>query len=463
MSLINPFGIREREVKKIIKDFCPDKTMFYSQNEEPCFNTKKGYAIPSSLDTAEANLCGTAFDYAVRFLIAKKQNANKEAAIEYLVAGGLFSHENHFHEITFDVEKLKKYEIFVDKSNVIICGSWSSWLERENNIRKSKIEYLCSEGTIKVSFVKNDILNELKDRFEEFRNSIKDFIYDDTVNNDDLIIEKCIILAKMEQIVRSSQGYVSIDDIYSFNDKYIAVKKELHKLLESFRKIFLPIVKQESEVVFNPSFGFGSWMVGGADADIYIDGTLYDFKVVKKNGWSSKNATQIMGYFILDLFAKECKDPKTDLYNKKIERIALYNVRYAEIDYYDCKNIDKNLLKNAIRRIGDIFILYKVFYLKRHHDDVVEKFSIPLEDDSCLDWNEQHAEELNEYSKRIENGDVLSRYEKEDFEKYTKIKKRITEYIQGANSISIIRELIKKQIITYDNQDRHGLDNCDSK
>ena len=177
MSLTNPFGIREREVKKIIKEFCPDKTMFYSQNEAPCFNSKKECAIPSGLDPTEANLCGTAFDYAARFFIAKKINANKETAIKHLAAEGLFAYENHFHEITFDVEKLKKHEIFVEKSKAIICGSWSSWLERENNIIKAKTEYLCSEGTIKVSFVYKDILNELKDKFEEFRNSIKDFIY----------------------------------------------------------------------------------------------------------------------------------------------------------------------------------------------------------------------------------------------------------------------------------------------
>ena len=42
-------------------------------------------------------------------------------------------------------------------------------------------------------------------------------------------------------------------------------------MLDSFRKVFLPIVRDESVVVYNPHFGIGSRIIGGADADIYND------------------------------------------------------------------------------------------------------------------------------------------------------------------------------------------------
>ena len=446
MSLTNPFGIREREVKSIIKELTPEKSLFYSQSGLKCFDPKRECRVSSSLNPTEANLCGTAFDYSARFFIAKRIRDNKDAVVEHLVASSLFSYENNFHEITFDIEKLKKYGILVNKSKEIVCGCWQRWLEREKNITRSKIEYFYSEGIIKLSSINKDILDDLKDKYEKFRISIKELLYDDSENQDDMIIEKCIILARMEQIVRSSQGYMTISAMYCFRNNDIAVKIELQKLLDSFKNTFMPLVSEKSKVIFNPRFGIGSWMVGGADADIYIDGTLYDFKVVNKSGWSLKNATQIVGYYILDLFAKHCKDIYSDLFYENVDRVALYSVRYEEIAYYDCRNINNDLIKNVLRRIADVFILYNVFYLKRHHDDIVEKFAMPLENDSCLDWNEPHAEELNWLNKKLESGDKLSSYEKENLKKYIEIKNRITKYIQGADTVLIIEELIRKHI-----------------
>lgn len=127
------------------------------------------------------------------------------------------------------------------------------------------------------------------------------------------------------------------------------------------------------EMSLNPYFGIGSRIVGGADADIYIDGTLYDFKVIKKNGWSSAYATQIIGYYLLDLIAKKCEDWKSNLYNYKIDRVALYNVRYEKISYYDCDKLNGTIIDNIIHKISDIYILYKVFYFVRHYDDIIKK------------------------------------------------------------------------------------------
>lgn len=55
-----------------------------------------------------------------------------------------------------------------------------------------------------------------------------------------------------------------------FNDNVI---NELRNLFIVFKEEFIKnIVKKESIVVFNPEFGLASELVGGADADIFIDG-----------------------------------------------------------------------------------------------------------------------------------------------------------------------------------------------
>ena len=292
MSLTNPFGIQQNEIKNIIKEFCPEKESFRSQNGTTCFNTKKECMVPSSLDSSDANLCGTAFDYVARFFIAQKISNNKCMATKELMAENIFSYR-YFRQININIHKIQKSGICIKNTNSIVCGNLSKWLEKECNINKYKIENLCDAGILKVSYINTADLDDLKLQYDKFIEPIKKFIVSEN-NDEGMIIEKSIILAKLEQIVRSSKDYVNIDNMYCFSDKYSKVKEELYKLLDSFKKVFLPIVKKDSVVIFNPRFGIGSQVIGGADADIFIDGILYDFKVVKKNGWSSKNVTQIV-------------------------------------------------------------------------------------------------------------------------------------------------------------------------
>ena len=160
--------------------------------------------------------------------------------------------------------------------------------------------------------------------------------------------------------------------------------------------------------------------------------------MIKKNGWSSAYATQIIGYYLLDLFAKKCEDVKSDLYNKKIDRVALYNVRYEKIYYFDCDKLTKTVIDNVIHKISDIYILYKVFYLVRHYDGIIERYNIPIEGNNCFDWNEDKAAELEYYIKKKEEGTVLSEYEIEEFEILSGISRRISSYLDTVESLLII-------------------------
>lgn len=444
MSLTNPFGIKERRIKGVIKECIPDKNDFYLLDGTKCFDAKTECAVFSELSTTDATLCGIAFDYLARFFVARKILNNKEEALINLCAEGIFSVYGHsFYSINFDVDNLKKIGITVTSENESICGGCNFYLQKKLNTDREEIDRLKNKGFLKISYLDKERVCSLKENYFGFLEDIRDFVFEKN-NNEDELIKKCVVLAHLEQINRSSTGAKMVDELFDFSDQYIKVFRELHRLLDSFKRTFLPLVKPESDVVFNPGFSIGSRLVGGADSDIFVDGTLYDFKVIKNNGWSSTYATQVIGYYLLDLFAKKCGDWKSDLYYKEIDRVALYNVRYEKIYYLDCNKLNKTVIDNAIRKISDTYILYKVFYFVRRYDDIIEKYKIPINDNNCLDWNEQRAEELERYIKKKESGTALQRYQLEKVEVLLEIKERITRYIETVDTLSIIRDMIKE-------------------
>ena len=48
-----------------------------------------------------------------------------------------------------------------------------------------------------------------------------------------------------------------VSEIFDYDIDNQCVKEELKNMLDSFRKVFLPIVRDESVVVYNPHFGIG--------------------------------------------------------------------------------------------------------------------------------------------------------------------------------------------------------------
>jgi hypothetical protein len=73
----------------------------------------------------------------------------------------------------------------------------------------------------------------------------------------------------------------------------------------------------DGQVVLNPTFD-GSVDIGGADADLIVDGCLIDIKTVRTTGLQSRWIYQLLGYALLDY---------SDLY--QIRKVALYMSRHA--------------------------------------------------------------------------------------------------------------------------------------
>lgn len=119
------------------------------------------------------------------------------------------------------------------------------------------------------------------------------------------------------------------------------------------RFLITEIVSQKSDVIYNPTFGAASLMVGGADGDIIIDGVLYDFKSGKALGYSWKETAQLIGYYFLNeisvtLNSSDWSGTYKDL---KIKTVAFYKARYGEIEYFDLAQYDKQMVNEIANRM----------------------------------------------------------------------------------------------------------------
>lgn len=276
--------------RTILNELKPLKSDFTTiSGRKPFFNTctKHSYLLETKYD---AQLVGFSFDYLARFMIARKISRNKIQATEHLVAdAGLHALLKNGEVKGFDVEGAHK----------------------------------------------------------SCKNTIHAYINGDS---DDFgsLIRSAVFLSRLEHVYRSrllpTREYLE----GWFENVPNTINQDLTQLCNDFETEFMNIlVHDDSEVVFNPCFGRASEIVGGADADIYIDGALYDFKTTKKNGYLSNDVMQIVGYYLLDRI-------NTEQFNGKpvgsgIKTLGFYKARFGEIELVDVSKLPnlETHVKNA--------------------------------------------------------------------------------------------------------------------
>jgi hypothetical protein len=275
-SKINGKTKRDKEFKEILLSIEPNKQDYYTLSEKTPFSDEYNTLVPNTLSNQyNSSLVGTAFDYLARFRIA--QFLKRENVIQ-----GMVAHKG--------IMKLKKFPDFTKNTEIFL-----SWADK-----------------------------------------VLEFINDNSMSVTNLL-EIAVHLAKLEQIVRAKIE-INIDYLL-FEPAPLEVINDLDNLMAVFEEKFMipEIINEKSKVFFNPNFGIGSALVSGADADIFIDGTLYDFKTTKDQTLAKKDNLQLIGYFILHELAKECEivvGIGTN-FDMDIKRIAFYKARFGEIEYYD--------------------------------------------------------------------------------------------------------------------------------
>jgi hypothetical protein len=113
--------------------------------------------------------------------------------------------------------------------------------------------------------------------------------------------------------------------------------------------------------IINPCFGFGSDLVGGADADLIIDDSLIEIKTTINPKFERDFFNQLIGYLILKRIAelqndtisekileREIEDPTINDYdlvwpqNHRIKNIGVFFSRFGQLKLIDIREITNN-------------------------------------------------------------------------------------------------------------------------
>ena len=202
------------------------------------------------------------------------------------------------------------------------------------------------------------IINDVEERYSQFLKK-KEI-------NDELIFST-LLLVKLDVVFRRGVKLEEIDmdvepgDIVDLRNLINGVPKELY------------IAK--NHCFLNPVFGLASSLVGGADADLFIDNTLIDIKTTNNSKFMREYFNQLMGYVILHELGQ--------IYSNNIEKIDPKGI----IKDLNGDDFDKAFLNTKIEKIGIYFSRFN--YL--HTIDLMDVLTEGKIDWQLLKWFEHEA------------------------------------------------------------------------
>lgn len=132
------------------------------------------------------------------------------------------------------------------------------------------------------------------------------------------ILNSAMLLAPLDLIYRS--GHID-KNIGTVDNEDIKDLKKLISIVDP--KLF----KAKKLCILNPTFGEGSALVGGADADLVMDNILVEIKTIKYWKLQRYHFNQIIGYYILSRIGGiNGAHPRN-----RIDRLGIYYSRYGEL------------------------------------------------------------------------------------------------------------------------------------
>lgn len=106
----------------------------------------------------------------------------------------------------------------------------------------------------------------------------------------DELLTSALYLATIDPIYRVGLGHERIG---------LVSEQDVSDVRDIFTAIELPLFTAEKVCIINPTFGFSSDLVGGADADLIIDDTIIEVKTTKNFKVKRDHFNQLIGYYIL--------------------------------------------------------------------------------------------------------------------------------------------------------------------
>lgn len=147
-------------------------------------------------------------------------------------------------------------------------------------------------------------------------------------NLDDDLIRTTIVLAQIDVIYRAGKIYSNFDQV---DDGDVQDLRNLISLVNP--DMFLA----KKACYLNPTFGYGSALVSGADADLVIDDTLIDIKTIKLLSFTQNHYNQLIGYYILSKLGMI-----NGLEETRISKIGIYFSRHGILHTISTDEIESN-------------------------------------------------------------------------------------------------------------------------
>lgn len=194
-----------------------------------------------------------------------------------------------------------------------------------------------AEETINCNLVNDKkLLSKIKDIIKVAKENYQTYLKTGIFTKE--ILHSALLLAHVDIIYRTKGEAISAN-FGSIEEKDAEDLRNLIELINP--KNF----KANKICLLNPTFGFASKLVGGADADLIIDDTLIDIKTTKKLEFKRDYLNQLVGYYILNKIDKadECK-------NKiEIKKLGVYYSRYGLLFTFPVKEVLNDTFNNFVK------------------------------------------------------------------------------------------------------------------
>jgi hypothetical protein len=174
----------------------------------------------------------------------------------------------------------------------------------------------CTKAEVKKATL---LLNEAKKRYRTFKKSAK-------LLPPPTLIEAAVWMSSLETVYRAGR---------CFPNTFAAVESAMIDDLRAMLSV-VPVqhFRADMRCILNPTFGQGSELVGGADADLIIDDTLIDIKASSHLVFDRDFFNQLVGYYALS-----CIGGVDNCSGVEIKHLAVYYARYGflhRVPVQDC-------------------------------------------------------------------------------------------------------------------------------
>ena len=269
---------------------------------------EKTHPLLATPKTTNSRLVGVAFDYLLRFYLERLNGLPYDRENQWVAEIA----KNILLE-SCKITQIEKFDCLEQKSTKINqCSRSEAMIAGGLALRYSDSVLLSAyEHSLKI--------------IEKVKCLRKEFAETGRLSRE--LIRQTLRMSYIDPVLRAGCGveYIGTD----------ADQLDIEDIEKQFPLIDSELFKSQNRCLLNPTFGKGSQLVGGADADLIIDDKLIDVKTTKKLELPLSYFCQIIGYLLLHRIGgtSSCSG------EFEIEQLGIYYSRYGYLFSFNVKDL----------------------------------------------------------------------------------------------------------------------------